>query len=48
MGNFAAAEETYKKIFELDIGYLDIAEKMESIYRKRREKNPLPNQGGTE
>jgi len=39
VGNYAAAEETYKKIFELDINYRDIAEKMETVYKKRREKN---------
>jgi len=41
VGNYAAAENAYKKIFEIDIGYRDIAEKMEAVYRKRREKkNP--------
>lgn len=43
VGNYQAAEETYRKIFEIDIGYRDIADKMESVYRKRREKNTLPN-----
>lgn len=44
--NYAAAEEAYKKIFEIDIGYRDIAEKMEAVYRKRREKkNPSNSEG---
>lgn len=45
VGNYQAAEDTYRKIFEIDIGYGDIAEKMESVYKKRREKNTLPNGG---
>ncbi len=41
--NYAAAEDAYKKIFEIDIGYRDIAEKMETVYRKRREKKSPSN-----
>jgi tetratricopeptide (TPR) repeat protein len=36
-GNLAAAEDTYKKIFETDIGYRDIADRMERVYKIRRE-----------
>jgi len=43
IGNYAAAEDAYKKIFEIDIGYRDIAEKMEAVYRKRREKKSPSN-----
>jgi len=39
VGNLGAAEDTYKKIFETDIGYLDIADRMERVYKVRREKN---------
>lgn len=37
VGNFEQAENSFKKIFQIDIGYRDIAEKMESIYKKRRQ-----------
>ena len=36
-GNLAAAEDTYKKIFEDDIGYMDISDRMERVYKMRRE-----------
>ncbi len=43
VGNLVAAEDAYKKIFEIDIGYRDIAQKMESIYKARREKKGPSN-----
>jgi tetratricopeptide (TPR) repeat protein len=39
VGNLGSAEDTYKKIFEIDIDYLDIADRMERVYKMRREKN---------
>ncbi len=38
VGNYEEAEATYKKLFEIDIAYKDIAEKMERVYKLRRAK----------
>jgi len=46
VGNYAAAEDTYKKVFEVDIGFRDIADKMERVYRKRREKSASNPEAG--
>ncbi|MHC4713103.1 MAG: tetratricopeptide repeat protein [Planctomycetota bacterium] len=43
VGNLVAAEDAYKKIFEIDIGFRDIAQKMESIYKARRDKKGPSN-----
>jgi tetratricopeptide (TPR) repeat protein len=45
VGNFAAAEETYRKLFETEIGYRDISEKMERVYKLRRDKNLAKPEG---
>jgi len=36
--NFVEAEKAYGKIYDNDVGYRDISEKMEVVYRKSREK----------
>lgn len=36
--DYTAAEQAYGKIYDSDVGYLDIGRKMEEIYRKAREK----------
>ena len=41
--DFEAAEETYQKVFEIDIGFRDIAEKMERVYKLRRAKKSPSN-----
>jgi len=46
LGNFAAAEEQYKRIYEVDIGYRDIANKINAIYKKVREKKQSPDKKG--
>ena len=45
VGNFAAAEDTYRKLFETEIGYRDISEKMERVYKSRRDKNLAKPEG---
>lgn len=45
VGNYASAEDSYKKIFEIDIGYRDIAEKMEAVYKMRRAKESPSSSG---
>jgi tetratricopeptide (TPR) repeat protein len=49
---YAEAEREYKRIYEVDIGFKDIAEKIQRIYKKVREKgvkepNRLPQTEGT-
>ncbi len=43
VGNLEEAEGAYKKIFEIDIGFRDIAEKMEEVYKMRRAKKSPSN-----
>ncbi len=45
VGNLAAAEDAYRKLFEVDIGFRDVAEKMENIYKLRRQKES-PSKSG--
>lgn len=35
--NFKDAEQAYGKIYDSDVGYRDIGQKMEAVYRKARE-----------
>ncbi|MCD6405481.1 MAG: tetratricopeptide repeat protein [Planctomycetes bacterium] len=43
VGNLAGAEDAYKRLFEVDIGFRDIAEKMEHVYKLRRQKESPSN-----
>jgi tetratricopeptide (TPR) repeat protein len=38
ISNWSEAERAYGKIYDADVGYRDVAEKMEAVYRKAREK----------
>lgn len=38
LGNLEKAAEHFKRIYETDIGFKDVSEKIENIYRKTREK----------
>jgi hypothetical protein len=38
MGDWGEAEHAYGRIYDADVGYRDVAEKMENVYRKAREK----------
>ena len=37
MAEWTEAEHAYGKIYDADVGYRDISEKMENVYRKARE-----------
>ncbi len=37
-GDYTEAEHAYGKIYDADVGYRDVAKKMEDVYRKAREK----------
>ena len=36
LGDLAKAEESYKKIFNADISFRDVKDKIEAIYKKRQ------------
>ncbi len=39
MGDLEKAEAEYRKIYERDIGFRDVAQKVESLYKRRREES---------